>query len=148
MSELVFVDTNVLVYRRDSSERVKQPRAKAWVDGLWTHRSGRLSSQVLQEYYQTVTRKLKPGLSREEARDEVRDLTSWRPIPASNELLERAFQVEDRFGLSLWDGLIVAAAQVAGCRYLLTEDLQDSRELDGLLVVNPFRHDARELGLW
>lgn len=73
---------------------------------------------------------------------------SWRPIPASNELLERAFQVEDRFGLSLWDGLIVAAAQVAGCRYLLTEDLQDSQELDGLLVVDPFRHDARELGLW
>lgn len=148
MSELVFVDTNVLVYRRDSSERAKQPRAKAWVDGLWTRRSGRLSSQVLQEYYQTVTRKLKPGLSRAEARDEVRDLASWRPVPASNELLERAFQIEDRFGLSLWDGLIVAAAQVAGCRYLLTEDLQDSQELDELLVVNPFRHDARELGLW
>lgn len=148
MSELVFVDTNVLVYRRDSSERTKQPRAKAWVDGLWTHRLGRLSSQVLQEYYQTVTRKLKPGLSREEARDEVRDLAAWRPVPATTELLERAFDVEDRFALSFWDGLIVAAAQIASCRYLLTEDLQDAQELDGVLIVDPFRHDAAELGLW
>lgn len=54
----------------------------------------------------------------------------------------------DRFGLSFWDGLIVAAARQASCRYLLTEDLQDWQELGSVRVVNPFRHDASELGLW
>lgn len=148
MSELVFVDTNVLVYQRDASEPAKQPKAKAWVDGLWTHRTGRLSSQVLQEYYQTVTRKLRPGLGRDEARQDVRDLTSWAPVPISAAVLDGAFEVEDQFGLSFWDGLIVAAARQASCRYLLTEDLQDGQDLGSVRVVNPFRHDATELGLW
>ncbi|HEV8167045.1 MAG TPA: VapC toxin family PIN domain ribonuclease, partial [Actinomycetota bacterium] len=55
------------------------------------------------------------------------------------EVLEAGWNVEDRFGLSWWDGLIVAAARVAGCGYLLTEDLQHGSELDGLRVVDPFQ---------
>jgi predicted nucleic acid-binding protein len=47
--------------------------------------------------------------------------------------------VADRFGLSWWDGLIVAAARVAGCGYLLTEDLRHGSELNGLRVVDPFQ---------
>ncbi len=71
MTDLVFVDTNVFVYRLDASEPAKQPRAKIWVNLLWTRRAGRLSTQILQEYYQTVTRKLKPGLPREMAREDA-----------------------------------------------------------------------------
>src|SRR5712692_5673330 len=70
---LVFVDTNVLVYARDSSERTKHPRARAWLEMLWRERTGRLSTQVLHEYYVTVTRNLKPGLRADEAREDVRD---------------------------------------------------------------------------
>ena len=139
MTELFFVDTNVLVYRRDASERTKRPRAKAWIDALWLRRAGRLSTQVLHEYYQTVTRKLHPGIPRDEAREEVRDLAAWRPVRASTELMERAFQLEDRFGLSFWDSLIVAAAQQASCAYLLTEDLQHGQVIDGVRVEDPFR---------
>ena len=145
MTELFFVDTNVLVYRRDASERTKCPRARAWVDRLWLSRAGRLSTQVLQEYYQTVTRKLRPGIPRREARDEIRDLVVWRPVRISSELMERAFQCEDRFGFSFWDSLIVAAAQAASCTYLLTEDLQDGQQLDDVTIVNPFQHDPDEL---
>ncbi|MCC6900410.1 MAG: PIN domain-containing protein [Polyangiaceae bacterium] len=148
MTDLVFVDTNVLVYRRDTSEPTKQPRAKAWIDGLWTHRLGRVSSQVLQEYYQTVTRKLKPGLTREEAREEVRDLGAWRPVMPSPELLERAFHCEDRFALSFWDAMIAAAAHQAACRYLLSEDMQDGLDIEGVVVVSPFAHDPGDLNLW
>jgi predicted nucleic acid-binding protein len=54
-------------------------------------------------------------------------------------VLEAGWLVEDRFGLSCWDALIVAAARIAGCEHLLTEDLQHGSELDGLRVVNPFR---------
>jgi len=135
----VFVDTNVLVYARDASEPDKQPRAAAWVEHLWRTRTARLSFQVLQEYYATTTRKLEPGLSPEQARADIRDLLAWRPVPVGAEVLEAGWSVEDRFGLSCWDALVVAAARIAGCEYLLTEDLQHGAELAELQVVNPFR---------
>ena len=135
----VFVDTNVLVYARDDSEPDKQPRAAAWVEHLWRTRTARLSFQVLQEYYATTTRKLEPGLSPEQARADIRDLLAWRPVPVGAEVLEAGWSVEDRFGLSCWDALVVAAARIAGCEYLLTEDLQHGAELAELQVVNPFR---------
>src|SRR6266571_591783 len=59
--------------------------------------------------------------------------------------LETAWQVEDRFGLSFWDALIVAAARTSGCDHLLTEDLQDGQELDGVVVVDPFANDPTAL---
>jgi predicted nucleic acid-binding protein len=141
----VFVDTNVLVHARDASEPDKQPQAAAWVEYLWRTRSARLSFQVLQEYYATTTRKLKPGLSPEQARADVRDLLAWRPVPIGAELLEGGWTVEDRFGLSCRDALVVAAAKVAGCGYLLTEDLQHGARFDGVRVVDPFRAEAGSL---
>ena len=135
---IYFVDTNVLVYARDSSELVKQPLARAWMGYLWATRSGRLSVQVLNEYYVTVTRKLKPGLPAAVARGDVRDLLAWEPVPVSSELVERAWEVEDRFGLSFWDAMIMAAAAGVGAGCLLSEDLQAGQSLDGVRVVNPF----------
>jgi predicted nucleic acid-binding protein len=141
----VFVDTNVLVHARDASEPEKQPQAAAWIDHLWRTRTARLSFQVLQEYYATTTRKLKPGLPPERARADVRDLLAWRPVSVGMEVLEAGWSVEDRFGLSCWDALIVAAARIAGCEYLLTEDLQHGAEFEGLRVVSPFRAAAGSL---
>ena len=83
MSALCFVDTNVLVYSRDASEPDKQPRAHEWLTALWRHRCGRTSIQVLNEYYVTVTRKLKPGLSEEEAWKDIDDLWAWQPATLS-----------------------------------------------------------------
>lgn len=137
-SERYFVDTNLLVYARDASETEKQPCAHAWLEYLWLSRAGRLSVQVLQEYYQTVTRKLSPGLDRVTARDDVRDLLSWQPVNVDAAVIEKAWAAEERFGLSWWDSLIVGAAQHAGCRFLLTEDLQDGQDLDGMVVLDPF----------
>jgi predicted nucleic acid-binding protein len=135
----VFVDTNVLVYARDASDIGKQAIAAAWMEHLWTSAGGRLSVQVLQEYYVTVTRKLDPGLSAEEAREDVRDLAAWRPLGIDQPIVEAAWRMEDRYGLSFWDSLIVAAAQAAGCEALLTEDLQHGLDIDGLRVADPFR---------
>jgi predicted nucleic acid-binding protein len=142
----VFVDTNVLVYARDASEPDKQPQAAAWIEQLWRTRTARLSFQVLQEYYATTTRKLRPGLTPEQARADIRDLLAWRPVAVGTEMLEAGWTVEDRFGLSCWDALIVAAAKIAGCEYLLTEDLQHGAEFEGLRVVDPFRVPAGTLG--
>lgn len=134
----LFVDTNVLVYARDASEPDKQPRARDWLASLWRTQDGRISFQVLHEYYVTVTRKLDPGLDREEARADVRDLLSWRPISMDEWVLEDAWSTERRFGLAYWDALIVASARAAGCERLLTEDLQHNQDFDGVTIVNPF----------
>jgi predicted nucleic acid-binding protein len=84
MDDKIFVDTNVLVYARDSTEPQKQKQALAWMSYLWKTRTGRLSFQVLQEFYLTVTQKLDPGLEPERARQDVRLLFSWlsKQIPA------------------------------------------------------------------
>lgn len=142
----VFVDTNVLVYARDASAIEKQPQASAWIDHLWAHRQGRLSLQVLNEYYVTTTLKLKPGLSRHEARQDIRDLLAWRPLALDAHVTAGAWTVEDRYGFSFWDALVVSAAQVAGCTVLLTEDLSHGQRLDGIEVVNPFLADPSMLG--
>jgi predicted nucleic acid-binding protein len=60
-------------------------------------------------------------------------------------ILERGWKIQDRYGLSFWDSLIVAAAKSAGCRYLLTEDLQTGQDLDGVTVVHPFLSDPESL---
>lgn len=134
----VFVDTNVLVYLRDARDPEKQLAAAEWMAMLWDTRRGRVSEQVLHEYYVTVTAKLDPGLSAEEARDDVAALAAWNPVGVAG-LIEDAWRVEDRWGLSFWDAMIVAAARGQACGILLTEDLSHGQELGGLRVVSPFR---------
>ena len=140
-----FADTNVLVYARDASEPAKQQKARAWMGHLWDSRMGRLSAQVLEEFYVTVTQKLRPGMSREAARGDIRALMSWRPVWVDGALLERAFGVQDRFGFSFWDALIVAGAQAARCRYVLSEDLQADQQIDEITVINPFLQEPGSL---
>lgn len=132
----VFVDTNVLVYRFDTSEPFKHERATLWLDHLWRDRLGRISTQVLHELYATLTRKLSAPV--DEARTIVRALSAWQPQVVDLEVVERAFSLEDRFHLAWWDALIVAAAQGSDATILLTEDLQHGQVLDGLRVVSPF----------
>jgi len=90
MSVNCFVDTNILVYSRDSSEPEKQIKAKQWLTELWKQESGRISTQVMNEYYVTVTQKLKPGLSKEQARSDLRALAVWQPLEVSTKLIESA----------------------------------------------------------
>jgi predicted nucleic acid-binding protein len=135
----VFVDTNVLVYAKDPADTRKQERAAAWIDHLWNTGTGRLSLQVLQELYVTLTRKRRPNVEPEEARADIRDLMAWRPVTIGPLVLERAWSVEQRYGISFWDALIVAAAGSANCETLLTEDLQHGAVLEGVRAVSPFR---------
>lgn len=145
MAGEVFVDTNVLVYARDDSEPKKRPLAEAWMAHLWSTRRGRLSYQVLQEFYVTVTEKLRPGLDAETARQDIRLLLAWQPVTVDGSILEGAWTLQDRQQLSWWDTLIVSAAQRTGCAYVLTEDLQHDQVYGGVRVVNPFRRSPGQL---
>ncbi|MGYP001609472534 len=139
MTGPVFVDTNVLVYDRDERDALKHDRARAWMTALWQQPGlGVVSGQVLSEFHWTVTRKLTPGLDDEQARRYIRTLFAWEFVAVDQAVISEAWSVQDRFGFSFWDALVVAAARIGGCRVLLTEDLQDGQDLDGVLVVNPF----------
>lgn len=138
MNAPTFVDTNILVYAQQANEPLKQPVAAKWMEQLWQEQCGRLSIQVLSEYYVTVTRKIRPARSAADAWDDVRDLFSWNPQPTDSELLRRAREVEQRHRLSWWDSLIVSAAQLQNCAVLLTEDLQHRAVFGSVTVQNPF----------
>lgn len=141
----VFVDTNVLVYARDIADQSKQLKAAGWMAALWRSARGRTSVQVLNEYYSTVTRKLKPGLDATVARRDVEHIMLWDPVDISTAVVRRAWRLQDRHSLSFWDALIVSAAQIAGCRSLLTEDLQEGQDFGGVVVVSPFLHEPSDI---
>ncbi len=136
MTAPVFVDSNIFLYAADDSDPRKQQIARDWRAELWKSRLGRVSFQVLNEFYVNAVR-LKPA-ARDQARAEVRDLLAWNPVVVDAALMERGWKLQDRYRLSYWDSLIVAASKTASCGFLLTEDLQDAQKFDGVEVVNPF----------
>ncbi len=135
---IVFVDTNVLVYAEDRAHPSKHEAARGWLRALWLRRLGRVSTQVLNEFYSVTTRKLKPAMPAGDARAEVRRYQRWQPWMVDHATVEAAWAVESRYGLSYWDALMVAAAQQQGCAALLTEDLQHDQVVDGVRILNPF----------
>lgn len=147
MSVNVFVDSNVLVYSRDASEPEKQLKAMVWMTHLWTSKTGRLSFQVLIEFYVTVTQKLQPGMDIHSARDDVRSLLVWDPIPLGEGVLQGAWFIQDRFNLSWLESLIVSAAQAGDCRYLISEKFQQNLDFGGVRVVDPFLYSPESLNL-
>ena len=147
MSVKIFVDTNVLVYSRDASEPEKQPQAMHWMKQLWSSKTGRLSFQVLQEFYSTVTTKLQPGMNPQNAREDIQSLFAWHPIPVNIDVIKGAWVIQDQFQISWWDSLIVSAAQNGDCRYLLTEDLQENQKFGDVSVINPFLYSPEALDL-
>jgi predicted nucleic acid-binding protein len=118
----------------------KKVLAEDWVAHLWESRLGRTSFQVLQELYSTLTRKLAHSVDRGVARGAIRELFSWAPVVIGAGAMDAAFGIQDRYRVSFWDSLIVSAARATRSAFLLTEDLQDGQDFDGLVVVNPFRH--------
>ncbi|MFT6733370.1 MAG: putative nucleic acid-binding protein [Polaribacter sp.] len=138
MSVKCFVDTNILVYSRDSSEKEKQPLAREWLGYLWRAESGKISAQVMNEYYVTVTQKLKPGLSVKQARADLKALSVWRPLEVSSTLIEAAWETQDKYKYSWWDSLIITSAQFLDCQYLISEDMQHQQCIGNLTIVNPF----------
>jgi len=137
MSVRSFFDTNVLVYADDKSSPAKQRRAIALVVEHRRARTGVLSLQVLQEYFVTVTRKLR--LDAAIARRKVELLAEFDVVAPGVPDVLAAIDLHRLHGTNFWDALIVRSAQQAGCKVLFTEDLQAAREIDGLQIVNPFR---------
>lgn len=133
-----FVDTNVLVYAHDVQAASRHVTAKRILGDLWDSRDGSLSTQVLQEFYAVATLKLKPAMSRREARGLVAAYGEWCDVATEPQLIVAASRLEEEHTLAFWDALIVEAALRAGASLLISEDLRDGRQFGPLAVANPF----------
>jgi predicted nucleic acid-binding protein len=136
MNDRAFVDTNVLVYCFDSGESAKRTRALELLEGGEDELV--ISTQVLQEFYVTVVRKLARPLSEADAEKALHELSALPTVTVDTALVLSAVALARSQKLSLWDALIVEAARAAGCVRLLTEDLQHGLQVGDLVVVNPF----------
>lgn len=138
MSGKIFVDTNVLVYAHDVDAGDKNRIAAECIAELWETRSGIISSQVLQEFYVTVTRKMPAPLPQSVARTLLSNYRVWQVEVATPDTSIAASEIEERYQLSFWDSLIVAAAAQGGAEVLLTEDMNAGQTVEGVRIVNPF----------
>ncbi|MCA0325776.1 MAG: PIN domain-containing protein [Proteobacteria bacterium] len=138
MSALVFVDTHVLLTTVDEREPAKQARARDWVRWCWTARTGRISTQVLNEFYHQAITRFRATLPVQQARAQVRNLRQWLPPHLDTYTIDGAWALQDRYVLSYWDALIVSSAQQQGCRYLLSEELLHQQRFETVQVINPF----------
>ena len=137
--EVWFLDTNILVYLFDADAPEKQARAR----GLFREDTEiRLSTQVLQEFYVAATRKLAKPLAPDQARRVVEDLGAFPVARMSHRLVLSAIDRSMASQVSFWDGLIIETALAEGARRLVSEDLQDGWEIDGMRVWNPFSISA------
>lgn len=138
MTEKVFVDSNVLVYAHDPEAGDKQRVAGDLLEKLWSTRNGILSVQVLQEFYNTVTRRLRRTVRRDVARELVHVYSSWTIQSISADDIVAASILEERHRLNFWDALIIQAASLAGAKTLLSEDFRHGQTIAGVTIENPF----------
>ncbi len=141
MTFRVFLDTNVVVYSIDADEPEKRQRALEILrgnDSQLRDSTFVVSTQVLQEFYVTAVRKLRRPLSEEVADAAVRRLSRLPVVALDTKLVVDAIDTSRTHSLSLWDALIVRAAQRGGCDVLLTEDMQDGRVFENTVLRNPF----------
>ena len=139
MSDRIFLDTNILLYAYDIEACEKRHIAANLIRSLWQAGTGAVSTQVLQEFYVNVTAKIPSPLSFSEARVIVGQYCVWHVELNTPASVIHASEIQERYRLSFWDALIVAAASRAGSAILYSEDFSHGQIMEGVKVLNPFR---------
>lgn len=134
----IFIDTNILVYAFDTSAHVKNKIAAETIASLWHSGMGMLSTQVLQEFYVTVTQKIPHPMGHEKASGIIQDMLNWKVIVNDGRTIIDAINIQQRYKLSFWDSLIIEAASSGGAGFLFSEDLSDQQTIKDVKIVNPF----------
>lgn len=138
MNDKVFLDTNILIYAHDLDAGNKHDIALKIVKDLWEKRTGVLSTQVLQEFYINVTKKIPKSILPLEAREIIRAYMYWEIKENHPMSIIRASEIEEKYRISFWDALVVAAAYEAKVDKILTEDLDSGQMIEGIIIENPF----------
>ena len=138
MTGRVFVDTNVLIYARDRKAEDKRAKAQAWLVALGDTGQARVNLQVVNEFTRWVLAN-EQGRSLEDVQEEIQALRAWGDKPLDHDEVELSWAVRKRFGYQWFDCLLIAAAELSGCRYFLTEDMSKEAVFGSLKLVDPFR---------
>ena len=136
MSGKAFLDTNILAYAADQSEAAKRKAARNLLSRLTQHGTPCISTQVVQEFFVTVTRKM--GVAPLAARDLVQALKGFELVTVDFEDIQTAIDSHILWKISFWDALIITTARKAQCSVLYSEDLNAGQSFGGVRVVNPF----------
>jgi len=131
----VFIDTNILVYAMDAFDTAKQKRCRDLLRSLNSDVRGVISTQVMQEFYVTATKKL--GADPLVVKDLLNAFERFDTVIVTPEIVKDAIDCSILNRLSLWDALIVVAAESALCEKIWTEDLNDGQIIRGVRVENP-----------
>jgi predicted nucleic acid-binding protein len=138
----MFVDTNILVYAYDLSAGNKHEKAKEIVKDLWRTGEGLISTQVAQEFFVTVTRKIAKPLGLGQAREIVKDLLQWKTVTVDGSLIVDAINIQEKYLYAFWDSLIIASAIEGGAGTIISEDLSDNQRIKNVTIQNPFAEKA------
>ena len=138
MPAKVFLDTNVAVYAYDRDAPEKQKRAQEILEEGLREGNGVVSAQVLGEFFNVVTRRIKTPMSADEAQEIVSTLGLLSVVELDLALVQRAIDTHKQYQVAYWDALIIASAERAGCDRILSEDLSDGQRYHGIAVSNPF----------
>ena len=141
-----FVDTNILVYAIADDDAIRTPIARALVLQLMQTGKLRTSTQVLQELYVVVTKKLARKLSPLQALHYLDEIAKHPVVTLEYSLIRAAVELASNHTLSFWDGLVVVAAAYSGASQLYSEDMQHGRSLLGVEIVNPFHNELSVRG--
>ena len=139
-----FVDTNVLVYAADQSDPEKQAQARTWLLALVDREALVLSPQSINEFYR-VSRRRFPSVARATLLQTCEELLSWCTAPLDVRTIRMAWMIEEATGYQWYDCLLLAAADLAGCRFFLSEDLQTDRQIGSLTILSPFTTSPNDL---
>lgn len=131
-----FLDTNIIVYANDAADEAKQQRALTIVADHLAGGTGVISTQVLMEYTAVAARKLTQARAAVARQTVI--LERLEVVPVTGRLIRDGHKLAEEFHLSVWDGVILAAATAARCATLLSEDFADGRQYGSVMVVNPF----------
>ena len=134
----VFFDTKALVYANDTGAPEKRSRARKLIHEAVVSGTGSISTQVLAEFWVTVTRKLKTPLALETAREQIVLFSAFHVQAVDQSTVLEAIRLQERYQISYWDAQIIASARFAKATLLYSEDLQHGAEYEGIRIQNPF----------
>lgn len=134
----VFVDTNIIIYAYTASVDWKHKIAMEMMKDLWKTGLGVLSTQVLQEFFVVVTKKIQNPLDIKSAKEIVTDLLTWNIIINDGASILKAIELHKNYRCSFWDAMIIEAAIRGRCTTLLSEDLSNRQIMNGITIKNPF----------
>jgi predicted nucleic acid-binding protein len=138
MKDKVFLDTNILIYAHDMDAGLKHDMALSIIEKIWEEEIGIISTQVIQEFYVNVTRKIPNPITPVQARGIILNYFSWQVEAIEPQTILSASEIEEKYILSFWDSLIIATASQSEAGKILTEDLNDGQIIEGVLIENPF----------